>query len=404
MMVVTGKTGLLARAVALAMLAGALLGCAPETQAQIASVQSTALQPVLLAPAGAGTMGVFDPSLATDGGPAVYMAFSAVDPAPGRRGGERIVTTYLARSTESGGHWIVVGGPVNPTITVTLGRAAGGGTATWHNEVAALLHDPYAPPSQRWRLVWHRYLILGERRLFEHGWIAYRAANTPEALAGTPEVKLFGGLGYAPVNDDPGGATRSPVAGPPRVPLHQRDPALARCVAFTEPAMAATESALLLALNCAEFQPGDGIVPKIVLLRCGRPCRIERPGAWDYAGTLLDGADAARFGAKGFSAADLHDTGGAHYLIATPTSDRPFPDAYNGCIAFRFSDLEGARLDRDASGRPMPVLAITGAPNSFNGACAADVAAYGGRLLIGEVELRGGQPRFGIFVSGSGLP
>ena len=392
----------IAWAIAIGLVSGIVSACAPQSRAQTTGGQPAELRPVALAPRNAAIMGVFDPSLSSDGGGTVYLAFSAVDPAPGHGRIDRVVATYLARSTDSGGQWTVVGGPVNPTVTVTLGRAAGGGTATWHHEVAALLHDPYAPPSERWKLVWHHYLVAGQRRLFEHGWIAYRAADTPEALAGSPEVKLFGGLGYAPVNDDPNGATRSPVAGPPQVPLHLRDPALARCVAFTEPALAATPSALLLALNCAEFHAG-GIAPKIVVLRCDRPCQVARPEAWAYAATALEAVDALGFGARGFSAAEFHSVGDARYLIASPTSNVPFPDAYNGCLVFRFSDFLRGQLIRDPRGRLVPFLRLAGTPNSFNGACAADSAAYGGRILIGELDLGGGRPRFGIFVSSAGL-
>ena len=133
------------------------------------------------------------------------------------------------------------------------------------------------------------------------------------------------------------------------------------------------------------------------------PAGWAQPASWAHIGTLLAPEDAARFGAKGFSAAEIHTVGDAHYLIATPTSDRPFPDAYNGCLVFRFADLAGGQLLRDAAGRPVPVMALAGAPNSFNGACSADTGAYGGRLLIGQLDLRGGRPRFAIFAGGAPL-
>ena len=130
---------------------------------------------------------------------------------------------------------------------------------------------------------------------------------------------------------------------------------------------------------------------------------MARPESWAFVGTLLAQADAARFGGKGFSAADIRTVGGSQYLIATPTSDRPFPDAYNGCLVFRFADLEGGRLVRDGAGQPVPVMALAGAPNSFNGACSAHAGVYGGRLLIGQLDIRGGRPAFAIFAGGSPL-
>ena len=162
MTVRSAMTRFIVRSAPAITLAGLVAACAPPEPVQTAAVSADPLQQVVLSPPGAGSMGVFDPSLASDGGGTVHMAFSAVDPATGRnsRSG-RIVATFLARSDDSGGRWSVIGGPVNPVRPVTLGRDAGGGAATWHNEVPALLHDPYAPPSDRWKLVWHHYLIAG---------------------------------------------------------------------------------------------------------------------------------------------------------------------------------------------------------------------------------------------------
>ncbi len=389
------------RVAATALLFGAIAACAPPGPGQNAgasAIVQTVMQPIALSLRGAGSAGVFDPSLASDGGGTVYMAFSAVDPSarwPVQN--DRIVQTFLARSDESGSNWTVIGGPVNAAVDVTPAPGVGD-AGTWQNEVAALQYDPQAPAAERWKLVWHHYLIADGRRLFEHGWIGYKAAAVPEDLALAPEIKLFGGLGYDTVNDDPNGETRSPIAGPPRVPLHGLHPELARCVAFTEPGLIETSQAIWLALNCPEFRL-FGIEQKIVLLRCGYPCDFISPTGWTFAGTVLTADDAGAFGAKGFSAVDLIASGGRPYLIASPTSHRPFPDAYNGCIAFMLTDIDHGRLQRDAGGRPVPVLAAAGTPNSFNGACAANAGAYGGRLLIGEVDLRSGQPRFAIFVT-----
>jgi hypothetical protein len=58
-------------------------------------------------------------------------------------------------------------------------------------EVTALAFDPGAPQPARWKLFWHQYLNVNGDRYFEHGWLAYKEAETPEQLVSARPVKLI---------------------------------------------------------------------------------------------------------------------------------------------------------------------------------------------------------------------
>lgn len=331
-----------------------------------------------------GALGIFDPSLVAGDGGRHVLSFSAVDPS-GRwpEVNDRVVSTYIAVSEDDGRSWRRFPRPVN----AARDTGDGGQAVTWHHEVSTLVHDPAAPPAQRWRLLWHHYpLIDGERR-FEFGWLALKSADTLERLFEAREVKLFIGRGY---RDEAG--VGPPVSGPPVLALQALDPELDRCVAFTEPGAFAAGGRLFLALTCAEWSPA-GIRQKVVLLRCAAPCDPERTGAWSFLGTLLRPEDAARLGHRGYTAADFFLRDGRFFLLASPIEDQPFPEAYNGCDVFGFEDLDKARLLRETGG-PKVLRRIRGAPGSFHGACA--VSNRSGLVLLSQLFLEDGGPRFSI--------
>lgn len=341
--------------------------------------------------AGVGSHGIFDPSVARD--PAtgkLWMSYSAVDPSPTWPANVNVVSSHLAYSGDNGKTWTVSsnGELINNYLDVTL-PATSPNDGTWVNEVSQLIYDPGAIPAERWKILWHHYLLINNVRHFEHGWIAMKTASTPEGLAAAAEVKLFGGYLYDSANDTPApsGTTQSPVGAVPQIQLDTAlDSALNTCV-FSEPGMYATSSALYLSLLCVHL--GDINTPAdddhlIVLLKCGSPCNATSVSNWSYLGTALNNADAAAFGYDtGFSASGMFESGGSVYLVATPvqTSGAPWSDYYSGCRIFKFSDIDTATLQGSP---PTLIGSVNGTPGSFNGACAYHASANMSGMLYSE--------------------
>jgi hypothetical protein len=182
--------------------------------ASLADSASGAARKAEILLAGAPDRGIFDPSIASDGRQ-LYMTVSGVSrTAAGSSLGVTAVRTYLARSQDWGRTWQLVGGVVNPDVEVPLDDFPSLHRGRWQSEVTALAFDPDAPQTARWKLFWHQYLNVNGDRRFEHGWLAYKEAETPEQLASARAVKLITGRGYDPVNDQSAGRTKSPLAGP----------------------------------------------------------------------------------------------------------------------------------------------------------------------------------------------
>ncbi len=379
-----------------------LTGVSPDCVDEYVEEPPPGSDPVRIRFDGVGANGIFDPSVTRD--PAtgdLWMSYSAVNPSAfWSSQNPDVVETRLARSTSNGVVWSDFGLSVNPPRDVLLPRPAPRHTGTWHNEVSSLVHDPGALPGQQWKLVWHHYLVSNGEREFTNGWIGYRTSSTPGGLTIAPEIKLLTGGFYDPANDAEGGTTRSPLGGPPVIRLADIDPALVSCTAASEPDLQATPQALYLSLLCGRGEPA---LDRIVLLRCAAPCAAARESSWSYVGTLLDGVTAVRLGVQGFSAPDVVEAGGDHYLIATPVFDVPF--SYKGCLIFRFADLDAGLLE-SALGVPIPVEQVDGVVQAFHGACAYQDESFGGVLVS---DLAVGEPeRFRIFKTfvplGTGSP
>ena len=300
-------------------------------------------QPLGLPPVSAS--GVFDPSLAeTPPGERVWMSYSAVDPSPLWPAlTARAVSTRIAFSDDRGARWTDAGA-INPVHEVERGSER----RTWQNEVSSLVHDPFAPPEERWKLFWHHYPATGEDRQFQHGWIAYKRAASPAGLGEAAEIKLIGGTAYDPVNDTIAGRTGSPVAGRPVFTAAAIGEGAGDCITFSEPDVMARQDGLYMAIGCYAFHllRRPQVEGRIMLLHCEAPCRPEAAGAWRLVATLLAAGDARPFGGSYFSAADLFAHAGRSYLVVTPVGNRPAPDFYQGCVVFRFADLATGRLER----------------------------------------------------------
>lgn len=358
--------------------------------------------PITLRPA--GSEGIFDPSLAdTPQGRRAWMSFSSVNPSP-RWPAEntRTVTTRLAYSDDHGATWTDLGFAINDISEADRGADA----RTWVNEVSSLVYDRFAPEAGRWKLFWHHYLYRDGRGSFQNGWIAYKAASTPQGLRNATEVKLLAGRGYNASNDSRFGATGSPLAGSPLVRVDRLGKDLNFCMAASEPSVLATASGLYLSLSCYGpkgfplFAMLTGAAePVVVLLKCDAPCRPERAGSWRYIATLLTPQDARGTGANHYSASDLFAVGDRLYIMSSPVSNVPVRGSYHGCRVFGFTDIAAGRLESDRTG-PKILESIEGEAGSFNGACTYSQAVTTSGVMYGQIEFEAGRPYFRIFQTG----
>ncbi len=323
---------------------------------------------------GIGDYGIFDPSLTYDpDGERIWMSYSEVDSSTWLA--DRKINTRLAGSDNGGDRWRVSGLVINQAEDVTL---PGDLEGTWEHEVSSICYDPYAPASERWKLLWHRYLSIGQSRLFEHGWIGMKAASAPEDLETASERKLFVGSSYDVVNNT--------TIGAPEVQLDQLDPELNSCLVFSEPAVFAADNALYVCMLGAEGSSENG---KIVLVKYPYP-----GGPWEYCGTfLLNSTDGPALGYHGFSAPSVYEKNGTFYLMVTPQIN----DKYLGTLIFEITDLDNAVLRR-TGGVPEILSSVFGAEGSHNGASGYVTEASGSGMIYSEVMLT--EPlEFKIFAS-----
>jgi hypothetical protein len=343
---------------------------------------------------GVGSNGVFDASLTEDEADRIWMSYSEVDFSPVEPALLQI-STRIAFSDSQGEQWQDTGAAINPAESVALPSPLEDWPAVWQNEVSRLLYDPYAGLGERWKLLWHKYLgvydVSGNQslRLFEHGWIAMKAASSPEG-PWSPETKLFTGALYNEVND-------SDSIGPPEYRLDRLFPGpgmLGDCMAFSEPGMLVTEDGVYISLLCSKGVTGG----KILLMKCDHDFT-----ACDYLGDFIDHSEAGAFNPNynGFSASELVRKDGQIYLIVTPTQEEW--KKYSGCMVFSVKDLQAATLERSTdSGLPIVVLDVSGSEGSFNGACGCTAASSQSGIIYSEY-FPGLVPEFRLFSSGKNL-
>jgi hypothetical protein len=351
--------------------------------------------PSRLTISGVANHGIFDASLAKDSSRQLWMSYSNVMASTiWADQNVDVVATRLAYSNDDGQSWID-SGSINNSLDVTIPLAAPLNAGTWVNEVSSLVYDQGAILSERWKLLWHHYLIVNGDRRFEHGWIGLKMAPTPAALATATEIKLFSSVNYDASNDIVGGPTSPPIGGPPAIHLDLAiHPSLNHCL-FSEPGLYSTQSALYVSFLCRQLAaPYDSL---IVVLKCVSPCNPTQSSNWAYLGTALNNSDASAAGFNnGYSAPQLAESGGKVFLIATPTVGPG--DLYRGCHVFQFSNLETASLVRTA-GVPAIVLQVNGTKNSFNGACTFHSQASGMGVIFSEVAPAESE-KFRLYFSG----
>ncbi len=354
--------------------------------------------------------GIFDPSLAaTPPGQRAWMSYSAVNPSPRWPGrNTRTISTRLAYSDDAGATWTDGGSRINDVNDVAIGSQAG----TWVNEVSSIVFDPFAPTEGRWKLFWHHYLQVEGKGQLQNGWIGFKSAATPLKLRGAREIKLFGARGYNRANDNLGAVTGAPLGGAPVIKVHELSKDLSSCLALSEPGAMATRSGIYLSLTCYQPKVASpigllglglfGISDSVILLKCTSPCRPTSPGAWRFVATLLTVDDAKAAGFIAYSAPALFAQHGSSYLIASPITNQPGENSYNGCQVFRFANLESGQLERDHA-MPRVIQEVQGGPGTFNGACTYQPSVTASGFMYSQLKISGSTPFFQIFQTGMGL-
>ena len=353
-----------------------------------------------------GARGIFDPSITRDPSDItgrLWMSYSAVENSVTWSAlNVDAIATRLAYSDDNGNTWTDSGAVVNNFEDVTLPLADPLDAGTWVNEVSQLIYDPNAVDNEKWKILWHHYLVLNrlpidDRRRFEHGWIAMKMASSPEGLASAPEIKLF----TANIYDLGNNATGIPV-----LQLNTLNPALNNCSVFTEPGMYASNAALYVSLQCETFDftatPPVPLDRLIVLLKCSGSCGTS--ANWSYQGTIFQKSDASAFGFdSGFAAPGLFASTGGVYLVVTgaqfvtPTIGVPYV-AYSGCRIFRFTDIDSALLQQTGA-QPTLIGSINGSAESFNGACSYHASASQSGMFYSEINTSVTDVFFQIFMS-----
>ena len=402
-------------------LCAALLACGGGSSSSSSSNEETSSQPERINLAGAGNLGIFDPSLARD--PAsrrLWMSYSSVETsafyAPAQYWA---VSIRLAFSDDNGDSWQDAGvelatraenkvGPL--TVGPALPAIAADSNSIWQSETSTLRYDPGAPAGEKWKLLWFQYLHANQHSYFaDYSWIALKMAATPLELASATPVKLFGGAGLQPDNTNAGAPVFAPIAG---MPAFQLNTDLTRSLAganraelnlciFTEPGLHTTASAIYLSIYCADASTVP-ITEYLVYFRCNSPCDITAAASWEYIGRLLSPADAAAAGADHhYQAPDLVQQNGNTYLLATPVDTRT-GDRYNGCRVYELTDINSNQLRRNG-GVPLEITRVDGDAGTHHGACAA-IAGLDGGILLSQFSPAATPQTFRIFKSQVALP
>jgi hypothetical protein len=330
-----------------AVLALALLACAPAPPprpawspaiARFHCAEDARCPELAIAgapPAATWLRGLGDPSLEHDpASGALWLAYSWLD----TLGPDFAIHTQLARS-DDGGRTFSVASSANEVERRPDGRGRDGLRL---HEVPSLARRA----ADDWRLAWLAYfdpLGAGRREYAEPQLLGARGA-TPAA---------FGAAAPLPVSS-------------------------AGCAAFTEPALFAEDAQLWLAASCVVVS-GGARRPERERLLLWR----ESGGGLVPAGALLDGADARALGGQRVEQADLaRARDGSLLLFVTPIREGEDP-AHQGCVVLEVEDLAGARIRRDADGRPRVRAVLTADGSGLGpGMCTYDAASETGVLLV----------------------
>ena len=307
--------------------------------------------------------GIFDPSLIIEEGGAATLAFSAVTATAS-------IATRVAAWDGRASAWRFLSS-VNEAQPPSMQPCAGGPCpASLIHEVPSLLLDPTDPnPLRRWKVFAHTYLVTGDSDLhYDWGVISLFTAPAPQGpWAARP---LLGWRGASPLS----------TAGVAQVLTDT--PALADCLAFTEPGAASNGTSIALALGCVSEGAGGPQI-RVVLLASG-----DHGGSWAYRGVAVDGADAGRLGfaVPELNAADLFFSPAGQLLLSVTPAAQLWPGfvGYCGCLVLAVLP-DGSGVARGADGAPVVLRSVVPGGVAFAGACTAGAggapAGVGGYML-----------------------
>lgn len=379
----------------LSLISLALFSNCAETKQSSPSDPIPATPPERITFTGIGSVGIFDPSMEKDPNSSrLWLTFSAVDPStmwPAEN--HHAVTTHLAHSDDSGQTWTydkIINTLKDVDITVLTPPLNKG---TWHNETSSLVYDSAAPSGEKWKLFWHRYLLIDyakiglpsdyEGRHFEHGWISFKQAASPDALDAASEVKLFGATSYDTGNNNLNNPTLPPVGGAPTISLSSAVPELNGCAVYAEPGAIYTNNKLFLALTCVMTSPS--VQFKVALLSCNSPCDPTQESNWSFVRFVVSDTEAQAMGYTHLNGADLFKgADGKLYLSISPVGNTPYVDSYKGCKILEFENIETGQLVT-AGSTPKVIFSYNAGEDSFNGACTYDAAATFSGILLSQL-------------------
>ena len=327
------------------------------------------------------TQGIYDPSFVYPvGAPGGVLSYSTV--------GDIGVSTRVAVSTDKGATFTYVAAPNAVTavdVSTTDPAACDGGASCsvsgvlWH-EVSSIVADPTDPDQNgAFKLFVHSYFAspaTGLRR--DWGYIGLQTAKTLDAWS--TEKKALGWTSSGDLSTSGVSQNLSDI------------PALADCIAFTEPGAIVTPGGIDLALSCAAAKSPTDIRIRVVLLRS-----TDHAQTFSFVSTLVSDQDYACLGGTvpQILGADLFFVGAQEYLSVTPVGpiDHPADVAYRGCVTIPLADGDAGTIARASNGAPAASRFVQSSDDRFTGPCTyAEGATSAGEMV--PMQFHDGSPPY----------
>jgi hypothetical protein len=300
-------------------------------------------------------LGIYDPSLVyPSGASGGVMSYSSVAP--------NSVHTRIAVSTDRGATFQYAGeaNAVTPvTVTTTDSSFCDAGSCTvdgvlWH-EVPSVVADP-TDSAAPYKLFVHSYVSTqgGATLRRDWGYIGLQTATAPSSFG--PEQPLLGWQSDATLSTTGVAQILTEI------------PALADCIAFSEPGAYVGPLGIDLAASCV-FSPTPGVVKiRVVLLRS-----TDHARTFTFVGTLVSADDFPCIDGTTpqIQGPDLFTANGVEYVVVSPTGPVTNTDAggYRGCITIPITDPETGTIARAPNGAPSVVSWVEASDGRFTGPC-----------------------------------